>query len=330
MNFDVGMPLTLLIVTLVAMFLNEKVEGKLRGVLEAREFRVQDVIFFVAAISITVSIIVFIPRMAIMLVFLFAYSMLLFMFTYVFSDFQKRGAQLFFEFFLAITLLAAIVSLFNSTANIFVFYGALAFLGLFGFSCAALLYERKRSLAGRRWYLAMLPTALFICLYIFFSGTSVWFPFLLNFYGMIFAILIILYLGSLFTWKTSIIFAGLLTLVDVILVLFTGSMVSAARSVQALRLPMLISVPTVPFIMTERGILYMSLGLGDFFFAGLLAIQSMKKFGKNFALISVVAMCMSFFIFEALILNYELTAFPGTLMIICGWLPLTLWRSLKN
>jgi hypothetical protein len=324
------MSLTLLAVTLVAMFLNEKVEKKLKDTLEARDFRVRDVIFFVAAISITVSIIVFIPRMAIMLVFLFAYSMLLFMFTYIFSDFQKRKAQLFIASFLVINLLVAMISLFNSTENVFVFYGALTFFGLSVFACAALLYEEKRGSMGKRWYLAMLPTALFICLYIFFGGTPVWFPFLLNFYGIIFAILIILYLGSLFTWKTSLVFAGLLTLMDIILVLFTGSMVSAARSVQALRLPMLISVPTIPIIMTERGMLYMSLGLGDFFFAGLLCIQSMKKFGKTFAFLSVIAMCMSFFIFETLILNYELTAFPGTLMIICGWLPLTLWRSLKH
>jgi len=170
---------------------------------------------------------------------------------------------------------------------------------------------------------------LFICLYIFFSRTPIWFPYLLDSYGIVFALLIILYLGSLFTWKSSLIFVGLLTVVDIILVLFTGSMVSAARHVSVLRLPVLISVPTIPVIVTEWGRLYMSLGLGDFFFAGLIAIQTLKKFGKDFAVLSVITMSMSFFIFEMLILNYELRAFPGTLMIICGWLPLLLLRSLK-
>lgn len=330
MNFDVSVPLMLFAVALAAMFLNGKVEGKLKCVFEAREFRVQDVVFFVVAISVIVSLIVFIPRMAIMLAFLFAYSMLLFMFVYVFSDFKKTKAQLFFTTLLVVTLLGAAISLFNSNANFSIFYGALAFFSLSVYTCIALLYESKRNILGRRWYLAVLPTALFISLYIFFSGTPIWFPFLVNFYGVLFAILIILYLGSLFTWKTSLLFAVLLTIVDVILVLFTGSMVSAARSVQALRLPMLISVPIIPIIMTERGIRYMSLGLGDFFFAGLLCVQSMKKFGRNFAVLSAVTMCISFFIFETLLLNYELTAFPGTLMIICGWLPLIFWKTLKR
>jgi hypothetical protein len=116
---------------------------------------------------------------------------------------------------------------------------------------------------------------------------------------------------------------------DIILVLFTGTMVSAARHVSSLRLPVLISVPTVPAILTQWGWLYMSLGLGDFFFAGLISIQTMKKFGKGFAVLSVAAMATSFFVFEMLMLNYRLRAFPGTLMIICGWLPLMLWKMLK-
>jgi hypothetical protein len=150
---------------------------------------------------------------------------------------------------------------------------------------------------------------------------------LLDLFGTVFAVLIILYLGSLFTWKTSLIFVGLITVMDIILVLFTGSMVSAARHVSGLRLPMLISVPTVPAILTEWGTLYMSLGLGDFFFTGLIGIQTLKKFGKGFAFLSVVTMSMSFFIFEVLMLNYGWRAFPGTVMIICGWIPLVLWKG---
>ncbi|MCL6579679.1 MAG: hypothetical protein K6T73_09935, partial [Candidatus Bathyarchaeota archaeon] len=152
------------------------------------------------------------------------------------------------------------------------------------------------------------------------------FPYLLDMYGIVFAVLIILYLGTLFTWKTSLIFAALLTIMDIILVLFTGAMVSAARHVSVLRLPVLVSLPTLPTITTD----YMSLGLGDFFFAGLLGIQTMKKFGKKFAILSVAAMCISFFIFETILLNYELKAFPGTLMIICGWLPLVILKRLKH
>jgi hypothetical protein len=31
-----------------------------------------------------------------------------------------------------------------------------------------------------------------------------------------------------------------------------------------------------------------------------------------------------------LMLNYAIRAFPGTLMIICGWLPLVLWKTLRH
>jgi len=164
----------------------------------------------------------------------------------------------------------------------------------------------------------------------FFSRTPLWYPYLLDLYGIVFAVLIILYLGTLFTWKTLLIFVGLLTAMDIILVLFTGAMVSAASHVSSLRLPVLISLPTVPAIMTEQGTLYMGLGLGDFFFAGLLAIQTSKKYGKRLAILSIIAMAASFFIFETFMLNYKWSAFPGTLMIICGWLPIVIGKRIAK
>ncbi|MDH5481888.1 MAG: hypothetical protein OEY22_03270 [Candidatus Bathyarchaeota archaeon] len=331
MNFDIAMPLALFAVTAVAVFLEKKIEGKLKGVLEEKEFRVRDVVVLVAAMSVTVSLIVFVPQMAVMILFLFSYSMLLFIFTYLFSDLQKTAARLFCIMFLVAAFIVATASLFVFGANVTVAFGALAFFGLFGFALLALLYEQNRTSTEERWYLAVLPPALFICLYLFFNRTPIWFPYLLDLYGVVFAVLIILYLGSLFTWKTSLIFVGLLTVMDVILVLFTGSMVSAASHVSGLRLPVLVSLPIVPAIVSETGgVLYMGLGLGDFFFAGLLAIQTFKKYSKSFAILSIVAMAASFFVFEALILTYELKAFPGTLMIICGWLPLAIWKKLKH
>ncbi len=329
MNFDIAMPLTLFMVTVVAMFLEKKVEGKLKGVLEERELRVRDVVLLVATISVTIFLIVFVPQIGVMAIFLFAYSMLLFIFTYLFSDFKKAQAKLFCIAFLVVGFLAGAISLFSFGADVTVGYGALAFFCLFGFAFVAFLYEQNRVETSERWYLAVLPPALFLCLYLFFSRTPIWFPYLLDLYGIVFAVLIILYLGSLFTWKTALIFVGLLTVIDVILVLVTGSMVSAVSHVSGLRLPVLVSVPTVPAIVTDLGTLYMGLGLGDFFFAGLLAIQTYRKYGRDFAILSVIAMTVSFFVFEAFILSYRLGVFPGTLMIICGWLPLVLWKKLK-
>jgi hypothetical protein len=330
MYFDVAMPLTLFLVTLVAMFLEEKVEGKLKGIFEERKFGVRDAVLLVAAMSVTVSLVVFIPQMALATIFLFAYSMLLFIFTYLFSNFRKAGAKLFYIAFLVVSFLAATISLFNFGTNITVAYGALALFGLFGFAFIALLYEGVRVKTEERWYLAVLPPALFICLYLFFSRTRIWFPYLLDLYGIVFAVLIILYLGSLFTWRTTLIFVGLLTVMDVILVLFTGTMVSAASHAESLRLPVLIYLPAVPGDVAEIGRFYMGLGLGDFFFAGLIGVQTLKKFGKHFAVSSVMAMAISFFIFQVAMFNYGFIAFPGTLMIICGWLPLVLWKRIKR
>ena len=330
MYFDIAMPLTLFVVSTASALLAGKVERKLKSVLEEKEFSIKEAVFLVAAISVTVSLIVLVPQMAVMAIFLFSYSMLLFIFTYVFSDFQKTKAKLFSTTIFLTCLTAAIVSLFTFNSYNIVAYGAIALLCLSAFTFITLLYEENRVVSGERWYLAILPPALFILLYLFYSGTPIWFPYLLNMYGVIFAILITLYLGSLFTWKTTMIFIGLLTVMDIILVLFTGTMVSAAMHVSSLRLPVLVSVPTIPVIITERGTVYMSLGLGDFFFAGLIGIQSLKKYGKQFALLSLVAMSISFFIFETILLNYKLGAFPGTLMIICGWLPLVAFKKLKH
>ena len=330
MYFDIAMPLTLFVVSTASALLAGKVERKLKSVLEEKEFSVKEAVFLVAAISVTVSLIVLVPQMAVMAIFLFSYSMLLFIFTYVFSDFQKTKAKLFSTTIFLTCLTAAIVSLFTFNSYNIVAYGAIALLCLSAFTFITLLYEENRVVSGERWYLAILPPALFILLYLFYSGTPIWFPYLLNMYGVIFAILITLYLGGLFTWKTTMIFIGLLTVMDIILVLFTGTMVSAAMHISSLRLPVLVSVPTIPVIITERGTVYMSLGLGDFFFAGLIGIQSLRKYGKQFALLSLVAMSVSFFIFETILLNYKLGAFPGTLMIICGWLPLVAFKKLKH
>jgi len=330
MQFDIAMPLTLFAVTMTAVMLNEKSEKKLRKSLEERKFGVKDTVLLVAAISITVSLIVFVPQMAVMTLFLFSYSMLLFLFTYIFSDISKLKAKIFFITFFAVPLMTAIISLFNFSSNILVAYGGLVLFCLSGFAFVSWLYEDVRESTKERFYMAVLPPALFLCLYLFFSGTPAWFPYLINAYAVIFAVLVIIYIGSVFTWKSTLIFVALLTLMDVILVLFTGSMVSAARHVSSLRLPILVTIPIVPTVTMDGNTLYMSLGLGDFFFAGLIGIQTAKKFDKRTMLYSVIAMCISFFIFETFILNFELRAFPGTLMIICGWVPIILWNYIKN
>ena len=112
----------------------------------------------------------------------------------------------------------------------------------------------------------------------------------------------------------------------------TGTMVDAAQTFTGLGLPVLVYLPNIPFVASSTGaILLRGLGLGDFFFAGILAIQTFKKFGKKTAAISIVAMVVAFGIWEAFlydilvllepIVGREIGGFPGTLMIICGWAP---------
>jgi hypothetical protein len=310
--------------------MDKRIKGKLTGAFEEREFRAKDAVLLVAAMSVAISLIVFIPQMAIMTVFLFSYSMLLFMFTYIFSDFQKGKSQLFFLVFVAITLAGAAISIFSLGADNLIIYGALALLCLSGFAFISLLYEERRKSTKERWYLAILPPALFVILYLFYSGTSIWFPYLLDMYGIIFAVLITLYLGSLFTWKTTLIFVVLLTAMDIVLVLITGTMVSAASHVSALQLPVLVTLRTFPAVMIDGRLIWMSLGLGDFFFAGLIAVQSMRRYGQRFGIVSVVAMTASFLVFEAYLLTYNLRAFPGTVMIVAGWIPVLIWRELTD
>jgi hypothetical protein len=74
----------------------------------------------------------------------------------------------------------------------------------------------------------------------------------------------------------------------------------------------------------------LSLGLGDFFFAGILATQTNKKYGWKAAVLSTVTMTVSFGIFEAFLLSTNFGAFPGTLMIILGWLPVVAWKMVAE
>ena len=84
MRFDIAMPLTLFTITAVTVFLSRIIEGKLKFALGEREFRVRDAVLLVAAISVTVSLIIFVPGIAVITLFLFAYSVLLFIFTFLF------------------------------------------------------------------------------------------------------------------------------------------------------------------------------------------------------------------------------------------------------
>lgn len=330
MNFDILMPTILFLVTFAAMTIGRKAEKRLKATVEEREFKNRDSALLVIMITVAVSIVVFVPSMAILALFLFSYSSLLFTVTYAFSDLKTHLTALYCLGFVIASGLAVAAGFLGVMPADLKFFGILAFTCLGATAVFALIYSRMVPSKGLRWYLAALPPVLFLLLFAFFSSTSLWFPYLLDVYGVTFAILIVIYLSSLFNWKTTFIFAGLLTGMDIILVWVTQTMVVAAQHISGLGLPVLVAFPTIPLVFLEGGIRITQLGLGDFFFAGVLASQTMKKYGRKTALISLLTIAFSFGVFELILINPELTAalpvpaLPATLPILLGWLPVVL------
>jgi len=101
---------------------------------------------------------------------------------------------------------------------------------------------------------------------------------------------------------------------DVVQVLGTGFMGTAAEKIQVLQLPAMIDLPTFPS--GGQGIL----GLGDIFLVGLLAIQSTHLHGKKFGLSSVIAMTAVFSLTWIIQMNSPIRYFPATVPIAIGWL----------
>ena len=333
LTFDVSMPLMLFFVTLVALLLGKRVESKLKTTFEEREFRSRDAVLFVVLITVAVSIVVFVPQMALIAVFLFSYSALLFTFSFLFSNLKRRRAQVFFLLVGLIGLAAGAVA-FLKVYGVVTFYGGVAAFVLAACALVAILYEQFRKTEGRsRWYLGVFPPVLFLIVFFLFlyQPMGLLTLIVLDVSGVLFAVLITIYLSSLFTWKVTFIFAALLTVMDFVLVLVTGFMVRAAEQVAGLGLPVLIVLPVIPPIAVTGGLFglqALSLGLGDFFFAGTLATQTLKKYGWKTALVSAEAMTLSFAVFEAWLLSTDFGAFPGTVMIIVGWLPVVGWKVL--
>jgi len=178
---------------------------------------------------------------------------------------------------------------------------------LFAYSTTLFLFTY---LLVPRWYLAVVAPALFIALYFLF-----WNVYLLNVFAAIFAICISVYLGNLFTWKTTAVFVGLLTVMDVVQVLVTGFMVESSGKAISLLLPAMIVLPSFPL----QGY-FMLLGLGDIFLSGLLVIQSTQRYGRQWGFATIVAIGAVFFVLETVLMNSGIGAFPATVLVIAGWL----------
>jgi hypothetical protein len=253
MTFDITLPLALVFIAMATITLYGKLEKRVKTLFEEREFTIRDAVLLVVAMGGMVTALVFVPSQAILVLFLWVFSVALFMITYLISQ---------------------------------------------------------------KWFLGFIGPAVFLALYFIFRDTWVWKWYLLDFFAVIFIVFITVYVGSFFTWKTTLVFALFLTIMDVIQVLGTGYMVTTSEKVFSLALPIFIVLPILPSLE-----FLMALGLGDLFLTGLLGIQTVKKFGRRLAIESILSIAIVFGVVEAFTLTYyPRQALPATVMIFGGWL----------
>jgi hypothetical protein len=179
-----------------------------------------------------------------------------------------------------------------------------------------------------KWYLGLLlPSAFFILYFVLWNAphTDVSVLIFMDVFAAVLVVFASVYMGTLFGWETVAVFAGLITVMDVIQVLVTGFMVESATKIQGLKLPVMIFVPTFP--LQSSGVL---LGLGDFLLPSLLTIQTARKYGRKFGYVTIVFIAASFLVFEFLMFHFRMGAMPATVFIDCGWLAALGARYLYN
>ena len=233
---------------MIVVFLYSRLDTKVDRLVGGQELHLKHVIPLVLAIGVMVTVILFIPKHALLGLFLFAYTAILFLFSFLFAP---------------------------------------------------------------KWYLAVVPPVLFLLSFFY-----CWNIYSFNLFAILFGISVAVYMGSLFTWKTTVAFAVLVTIMDIIQVLITGHMGEAFETAKAIGLPAFIKLPMFP----TSGLTY--LGLGDLFLFGLLSIQSTRKYGRGFGFKSIFLMTLVYLLLQTVLLNYYPLAngFPATVLVISGWL----------
>lgn len=165
-------------------------------------------------------------------------------------------------------------------------------------------------LIARNWYMAIIVPSIMLLLYFFYWDSLLIF----NLFAVILGSIITIFLSMLFSWKNTLLFTALLTLLDVIQVFATGFMGQIVDKVLQLELPVLIVLPTYPI----SGLI--ALGVGDIFLSGLLAIQIAKKWKYTLGIFTILIMSIGMFLFELFVFNTGYTAyFPATIVIVLSW-----------
>jgi hypothetical protein len=148
-TLDVAMPLALLIVVTAAVLLNKRAESKFMATVEHRQFKKLDIVFLVVFMAIVISVIAYITMVApgaalqnmLLIVFLSSYTMLLFTFSYVFSNVSTLRAQLLSVGFGVASIVAGLVALTSYLTDMYTTYRAIAFFVLAAFCFGVAVYE---------------------------------------------------------------------------------------------------------------------------------------------------------------------------------------------
>jgi len=231
---------------------------------------------------------------------------------FLYTLYEKKVGSLFGEREFRVGHVVLLVMAIGVVVTVLVFVPEEAIKILFLLSYSAIFFLFTYLIVPK-WYLAVPTPVLFITLYLspYWKGNIC----LFDFFAIIFAICISIYMGSLFTWKTTVAFVALLTIMDVIQVLITGLMVTSGERAIELGLPVAIILPAFPS--TEWMTI---LGLGDVFLVGLLIIQTTQKYGRRFAFASILSVTIVFLLLQTILLNYGVQSFPATVLVISGWL----------
>jgi len=233
------------------------------------------------------------------------------------AKFEKKVSSLFGGQELRISHVVLLVAAIGIIVTVLAFIPEVTMMVFFLFAHSTILFLFMYLIVPK-WYLAVPIPVLFIALYL----SPYWNIYLFNFFAIIFGVCISVYMGSLFTWKTTVGFASLLTIVDIIQVMITRFTVISAEKALELGLPIGIILPTFPY----KG--WTFLGLGDVLLFGLLSIQTTRKYGRNFGLASIVSITVAFLLLQTILLNMGVKSLPATVLIISGWLTALVARYL--
>ena len=169
---------------------------------------------------------------------------------------------------------------------------------------------------GNRWVSVILPSIFYICFFFFWNLK------LLNIFAIILAFGASLILAGAFSWRSSLAFIAILTLIDVIHVFGTKMMVEVGQKGVQLGLPLMLLLPAYP----AKG--YLGFGLGDLFVASLITIRNWEKFGGRAGFVTSVHIALFLGLMIPIVERFG--ALPATVFISAGWITSYLQMRIKE